>query len=58
MKFDSDKSPLILSFSPQARLGELASQRGRIRKRMRLGEGTPEFSPALQAPSPMGRGLG
>ncbi len=40
------KSPLILSFSPQARLGELATKRGRIRKRMWLGEGTPEFSPA------------
>ncbi len=31
--------PLILSFSQQARLGELASQRGRIRKRMRLEKG-------------------
>jgi hypothetical protein len=42
MKFDPDKSPLILSISPQARLGELASQRGSIRKRMLRGEGTPE----------------
>ena len=38
------KSPLTLSLSPPARLGELASQRGRIRKRMRLGERTPEFT--------------
>jgi hypothetical protein len=35
------KAPLTLSLSPQARLGELASQRGRIRERIRLGEGTP-----------------
>ncbi len=46
------KPPLILSFFPQARLGVLASQHGRIRKRMRLGEGTPE------RPLPLGRGLG
>ena len=31
--------PLILSFSPQARLGELASQSVRIRKRMRMERG-------------------
>jgi hypothetical protein len=30
------ESPLTPALSPQARLGELASQRGRIRKRMRL----------------------
>ena len=35
--------PVLLQ---QARLGELASQRGRIRKRMRLGEGTPETAAA------------
>ena len=29
-------TPLTPALSPQARLGELASQRGRIRKRMRL----------------------
>ncbi len=34
------KDPLTLSLSPPARLGELASQRGRIRLRMRLGERT------------------
>jgi hypothetical protein len=34
------KAPLTLSLSLQARLGELASQRGRIRERVRLGEGT------------------
>ena len=28
--------PLTPALSPQARLGELASKRGRIRKRMRL----------------------
>ena len=38
----SAEDPLTLSLSPQARLGELASQRGRIRKRMRLGERTLE----------------
>ena len=37
------KDPLTLSLSPPARLGELASQRGRIRKRMRLGERTLEL---------------
>jgi hypothetical protein len=34
------EDPLTLSLSQQARLGELAIQRGRIRKRMRLGERT------------------
>ncbi len=29
-------TPFTPALSPQARLGELASQRGRIRKRMRL----------------------
>ena len=38
LRVASAKSPLTLSLSPQARLGELASQRGRIRRRMRLGE--------------------
>ena len=38
----SAEDPLTLSLSPQARLGEVASQRGRIRKRMRLGERTLE----------------
>jgi hypothetical protein len=41
------KSPLILSFSPQARLGEHASQIYRVCKQTRLGEGTPEMSPSL-----------
>ena len=47
LRVASAKSPLTLSLSPQARLGELASQRGRIRRRMRLGERTPERSSAL-----------
>ena len=38
--------PLTLSLSPPARLGEQATQPGRIRKRMRLGERTPELSAA------------
>ncbi len=39
--------PLILSFSPQARLGELASQRGRIRKRMQLEKGRLKYPQRL-----------
>ena len=39
----TDKDPLTLSLSPPARLAEPASQRGRIRLRMRLGERTLEF---------------
>jgi hypothetical protein len=34
------EDPLILSFSPQARLGVLAIESGHIRKRIWLGEGT------------------
>ncbi len=39
MRTGDDIMPVALltpALSPQARLGELASQRGRIRKRMRL----------------------
>jgi hypothetical protein len=46
------KDPLILSFSPQARLGALAIQSGHIRKRIWLGEGT------LETPSPLGERVG
>ncbi len=46
-RFEIGKSPLILSFSPQARLGELATPRIRIRKRMRRGEGTLETASAV-----------
>ena len=38
--------PLILSFSPPVRLGELASQLGCICMQMQLGEGTAELSAA------------
>jgi hypothetical protein len=41
---DKFQDPLVLSFSPQARLGELATQSVRIRKRMRMGEGTPSIA--------------
>jgi hypothetical protein len=34
------EDPLILSFSPQARLGVLAIESNHIRKRIWLGEGT------------------
>jgi hypothetical protein len=37
-----EKDPLLLSFSPQARLGELAILSGPIRKRIEQGEGTLE----------------
>ncbi len=53
------KDPLILSFSQQARLGELATPTACIRKRMQMGEGTPELSSSPAAwpqhtPSPLG----
>jgi hypothetical protein len=55
------RRPIItLSLSPQARLGELASQRGRIRKRMRLGESPLETSQRILQASllPSGRRTG
>ena len=57
------KPPLTLPLSLQARFGELASQRGRIRKRMRRGERTPELRSHLNrrsqpAPSPLGERVG
>ena len=52
--------PLTLSFSPQSRLGEIASLSSRIRLRIRLGEGTPELPAALilASPLPWGEGQG
>jgi hypothetical protein len=49
------QDPLTLSLSLQARLGELAIESGHIRKRIWLGERTPEFTFARQinrVPSP------
>ena len=52
------KAPLTLSLSLQARLGELASQRGRIRERIRLGEGTLLQRALPDSLSPWGEGWG
>ena len=56
LRLGASEDPLTLSLSPQARLGELASQRSRIRKRMRLGERTLRTSAAGHSgvPSPLG----
>jgi hypothetical protein len=41
----ASEAPLILSFSPRVRLGELATPG--VRRRMRMGEGTREWSSYL-----------
>ena len=47
MKLDPDKSPLILSFSAQARLGVLASCAAAPASGCGLGEGTLEQPPGV-----------
>ena len=49
----SAKGPLTPALSPQARLGLLATQRARIRKRMRMGRGSPGVPAERADPLPL-----